>query len=146
MSELEKLIKKWRNRRKRLHKEVSNLSFKVEANKRLKIEIFGKFNEIDKCTMELRRAITLHDENWINIKDRLPDRDTKYAAKYGVSVLCYDRGEEKSSGYYTPTECTFNFEKNIFETLHYSFGKGLPRLLPVDITHWKELPDIPKLN
>lgn len=82
---------------------------------------------------------------WINIKDRLPDENTRYAGKYGVSVLYYDEDEANDSGYFTPYICSFKFDKQIF--LIQVSGLNDPEFgdwLPADLSHWQELPEAPE--
>ena len=56
---------------------------------------------------------------WINVKDKLPNKKTKYAAKFGVEVLSFDEEEFNDSGYCDPTAVSFHFEKKQFMTTLY---------------------------
>jgi hypothetical protein len=86
----------------------------------------------------------LDDYNeWIKVEDRLPDKNTKYAARYGVSVLVYDEKEKGDSGHFTPSDASFNFKNNRFEVLAHG-PKGTEWLHAFWVTHWKELPNGPK--
>ena len=75
---------------------------------------------------------------WISVKDRLPDEKTRYASKFGVSVLAFDRNEYKAE----PFNCGFSFRDNCFKSLHY--GSSGMTSLNVEVTDWAEMPDPPQ--
>lgn len=74
---------------------------------------------------------------WRDVKKELPNRETPYASKYGVSVLGFDLDEYLDSSC-QPTDLIFNFESKKFEAqcTNGSF-------IPVGITHWLPMPPIP---
>jgi len=78
---------------------------------------------------------------WISVEDRLPDKNTRYAGEYGVSVLCFDRQECDDSGYFCPVTYSFSFEENWFLTM--LIGERDVDWMPAAVTHWKELPITP---
>ena len=85
-------------------------------------------------------------DKWIDIKDELPNKDTRHAGQYGVTVLYWDKGEAIDSGYFTPYITMFSFKHNTFLTqmkgLNDSkYGDWLPVGM---ITHWIPLPEPPK--
>ncbi len=82
--------------------------------------------------------------NWISVEDRLPDKDTRYAARYGVGVLVYDEKEAEASGYFHPSRVSFNFENQKFETMAYG-PKGSFVIEAFWVSHWMEMPLTPDL-
>lgn len=80
-------------------------------------------------------------DGWISVKKRLPDKNTLYASKYGVPVICFDLREIKDSGYCIPTEVDFHFKEKWFMQLATSAGKTI--WIPADVTHWREIPPVP---
>jgi hypothetical protein len=97
---------------------------------------------------------------WYSIKDKLPDKYTKYAGEYGVSVLIFDEREHRDAGYY-PRESNFLFKNNKrnltqkdgwYDAWFYDYcgsmdnGKCKFPWEPQEVTHWCEMPPIPKLK
>jgi len=80
---------------------------------------------------------------WHHVYDKLPDRNTKYAARYGVSVLVFDEQEHRDAGYHL-TEMSFMFEEQKFMQLGSS-PKGSEWIHAFWVSHWREMPDIPEL-
>lgn len=78
---------------------------------------------------------------WKVVKEELPTRKTSYASKYGVPVLGFDLGEFKDSGSCNPFEVSFMFKEKQFMQFCTN-GKRIP----VDITHWIELPNSPVIE
>ncbi len=79
---------------------------------------------------------------WNAIKDKLPDRNTRYSGEFGVSVLCFDEDEYLDSGYFNPCLYIFDFGEQFFKTLAY--GENDTMWVQASVTHWTELPEIPK--
>jgi len=75
---------------------------------------------------------------WKIAKEELPTRKTPYASKYGVPVLGFDLSEFKDSGSCNPFEVSFMFKEKQFLS-NCTNGEWIP----VDITHWIELPNVP---
>jgi len=72
---------------------------------------------------------------WINVNDKLPDRNTRYASKYGVSVLGFDISDHRPE----PFEVIFNYGKKWFEELCHG-PAGEECWLSASVSHWMELP------
>lgn len=69
---------------------------------------------------------------WHKVTDRLPDKNTRYAKKYGVPVLLYDENEHRAEpeiGVYLWHEGFKEYAEDIF--------------VPSNPTHWQELPKKP---
>ena len=79
---------------------------------------------------------------WKSVRSGLPDKKTKYAGKFGVTVLAWDQYEHDDSGYCDPRESHFNFEKGYFEIMCIG-GAGQTSWTPDSVTHWMPLPDVP---
>jgi hypothetical protein len=77
---------------------------------------------------------------WISVKNRLPDYKTRYAGKYGVSVICYDGHEEPE--YANPSTCSFRFKEQQFQA--YCTGPRGGIWEPISVTHWMPMPESPK--
>ena len=75
---------------------------------------------------------------WISVKDRLPDKKTKYASEYGVPVLVFNRREHRPQ----PFECIFSFVDNWFNSYHY--GPNGNEWIGIDVTDWAEMPEPPQ--
>jgi hypothetical protein len=82
---------------------------------------------------------------WIKVTDSLPNEHTRYAGKYGVCVLSFDENEFKDSGSCIPSKVTFIFKEANFFSLYYPIGDHTREWLPVIVTHWTELPEIPQI-
>ena len=82
---------------------------------------------------------------WISVKDRLPDKNTAYAGSYGVSTLVFDQVEHDIAGYH-PTYHLFDFERKGWYEYCDALDDGVNKFpwLPIEVTHWAELPEIPK--
>lgn len=78
---------------------------------------------------------------WHKITNKLPDKNTRYAGRHGVTVLGFDENEYNDSGSCDPKEVSFMFKEKIF--LVCAYGKDNISWVRDTITHWKELPKIP---
>lgn len=79
---------------------------------------------------------------WHKVSQKLPNKKTRYASKYGVPVLGFDEDEYKDSGSCNPFIVSFMYkEKCFFQIAH---GKKGTCWVPAEITHWTELPKGPK--
>lgn len=78
---------------------------------------------------------------WISVKKALPNKKTRYAGKHGVSVLIFDKREYDDSGSFHPVDSLFDFKKKWFMT--YASGPKGGMWVPIDVTHWMEMPTIP---
>jgi hypothetical protein len=79
--------------------------------------------------------------DWIDINERLPDKNTIYAGKYGVSVITVNMNEE---GIIRPHVSSFHFDKDWFRTIAY--GPGVVGWIDDEVTHWKPMPELPKIK
>lgn len=82
-------------------------------------------------------------DKWIRVEDALPDKETRYAAKYGVGVLYYDEQEARETGSCHPRECTFTFSTQQFLDLSFS-GAKTSDWIPINVSHWMPMPLIPE--
>jgi len=78
---------------------------------------------------------------WIDINDRVPDKNTMYAGEYGVPVIVVDMDEY---GTLRPFDASFNFKEQQFQVL--IFGADDPEWVQAELTHWIELPKLPILD
>lgn len=81
---------------------------------------------------------------WHKVEDKLPDRTTKYAGLYAISILVYDEQEAEASGSYIPHEISYSFENNRFEELAWG-PNGTEWLHAFWVSHWCEIPEGPQL-
>jgi len=85
-------------------------------------------------------------DKWIDVAKQLPNKKTRYAGTYGVTVLGFDKQEYIDSGYCTPSTYLFMFKENRFETLVIG-GKNESEFIPAPwVSHWMQLPKTPKIN
>jgi hypothetical protein len=97
---------------------------------------------------------------WYSVKDKLPDKYTKYAGTYGVNVIIFDEVEHRVAGY-SPVDCSFLFSKSKgkltkkdgwYGPWFYEYcpsmddGKCKFPWLLMEVTHWCEMISIPKLK
>jgi hypothetical protein len=75
---------------------------------------------------------------WYRVNKELPNKKTRYAGRFGVTVLGFDLDEFIDSGSCNPKHLIFKFKSKQFEDLG-SDGS----FYPVGITHWTPLPPIP---
>ena len=80
---------------------------------------------------------------WHKVSKCHPTNKTRHARRYGVPVLGFDEDEFKDSGYCTPFDVNYDFKKKWF----YQLAHGSEGVVWVEamITHWIELPEVPKL-
>jgi hypothetical protein len=77
----------------------------------------------------------ISEAGWISVEDELPNKDTRYAKRFGVGVLIFDKLEECGA---TPFHASFNFEKQQFRTT--ASGPSGTVWLPISVTHWQPYP------
>lgn len=81
--------------------------------------------------------------DWISVKKKLPNKNTRYARKDFVEVLGFDEDEYKDCGNFTPYIYYFNFKTKRFQDLAHYNGNTIK--VDVIVSHWMELPNIPKV-
>lgn len=122
-----------------MNKDILDFANRLESKLR-------PFNDTscDDVISDMRKFAKQFDGRWINVQDRLPNKNTKYAGPYGVSVIGFDMNEHLDAGY-TPHDISFNFEKNCFQAIGHDLKASDTIWIDAPwITHWMELPDGPK--
>lgn len=84
---------------------------------------------------------------WHKTSDKLPDKNTRYAGQYGVSVIGWDEQEHIDAGC-RPFDVSFIFENNCFMELtpglnHPEDGDWIKAPW---VTHWCEFPEVPEVS
>lgn len=75
-----------------------------------------------------------HDNGWISVKDRLPDKDGKYMVWYkGESCICEFDAESQTFGY------TYDDYDEMYSHL-VCWDDDMHK----DVTHWRPLPEPPE--
>ena len=85
-----------------------------------------------------------HHGEWIKVETRVPDKSTRYARRFGVSILAYDMQEalDTTINSTEPFDVLFNFKEIKFKQSAHT-GKGEHVWVDACLTHWKELPEGP---
>jgi hypothetical protein len=87
------------------------------------------------------QLISICPIRWRVVKEELPNKQTRYAGRYGVTVLGFDLDEYVDSGSCDPCEVSFDFKKKQFLSLCTNGS-----WIAVGITHWTPKPPIPVLT
>ena len=76
-------------------------------------------------------------EDWTRVEEGLPNKDTRYAARYGVSVIIFDEYEYKGM----PYSVIFQFKDQ--QLLSLAHGPKGTTWIPASASHWKPYSERP---